>query len=163
VLSIDISWKIQSSQAQPTFRKSSTTAVTSALPASHRRWHSTGPILECLWSTWLFRECLDQSGRSYLLLRQQVVKVWFEPNYYLPNFTNSSIAVVLARVFVNKNTTTMYFHLFSTLFPLLEQTGNFQLQWTHIHSTGIDCVIADMCHKQAPGKNQLILYSISYN
>ncbi|KAJ9364238.1 hypothetical protein DTO280E4_2001 [Paecilomyces variotii] len=71
-------------------------------------------------------------------------------------------AVVLARVFVNKDSTTMYTKLFEKIFPLLAATSNsssHRFNWWHIDGSGIQAVITDMCHKQAAGLGRY-LYSI---
>ncbi|OXV06169.1 hypothetical protein Egran_06063 [Elaphomyces granulatus] len=59
--------------------------------------------------------------------------------------------LVLARVFVNSDTQKMYEYLFQNIFPLIEETSGAAVRWQHIHGSGIEAVLVDMCHKQASG------------
>ena len=68
--------------------------------------------------------------------------------------TNSTIAIVLARVFVN-------LCLFQNIFPLIEETSGAAVQWQHIHGSGIEAVLVDMCNKQASGKFHSHLFANS--
>jgi len=54
-----------------------------------------------------------------------------------------SATITLARAFVNKDSAHMYKNLMSQY-----QDG---VKWMHIHNTGIEAVVLDMCHKQASG------------
>jgi hypothetical protein len=66
--------------------------------------------------------------------------------------TNYTIVLVLARVFVNSDTQKMYEYLFQNIFPLIEETSGAAVRWQHIHGSGIEAVLVDMCNKQASGK-----------
>ncbi|KAJ5684482.1 uncharacterized protein N7477_000827 [Penicillium maclennaniae] len=59
--------------------------------------------------------------------------------------------IVLARVFVNCDSTEMYFELFKALFQKIAEVARSPVQWHHIHRNGIQAVIVDMCAKQASG------------
>ncbi|KAJ5128046.1 hypothetical protein N7448_008825 [Penicillium atrosanguineum] len=59
--------------------------------------------------------------------------------------------IVLARVFVNCDSTEMYFELFKALFHKVTEVTQSPIQWYHIHQNGIQAVIVDMCAKQASG------------
>jgi hypothetical protein len=53
---------------------------------------------------------------------------------------------------VNCDTQKMYENLFQDLFPLIEEASGTPVRWQHIHGSGIEAVLVDMCHKQASGK-----------
>ncbi|KAN0068919.1 hypothetical protein V8E54_013088 [Elaphomyces granulatus] len=45
----------------------------------------------------------------------------------------------------------MYEYLFQNIFPLIEETSGAAVRWQHIHGSGIEAVLVDMCNKEASG------------
>jgi hypothetical protein len=79
----------------------------------------------------------------------------FSTFYYYSGYdisSNYTIVLVLARVFVNSDTQKMYEYLFQNIFPLIEETSGTAVRWQHIHGSGIEAALVDMCNKQASGK-----------
>lgn len=54
------------------------------------------------------------------------------------------------RVWVNQETSKMYFEMFIIVFRLLAQWGA-RIQWEYIHGTGLQAILMDMDTKQLPG------------
>lgn len=65
--------------------------------------------------------------------------------------SNLCLAITLARVFMNKDTTTAYEIAFRILFTELSKITSRSISWRHIHGVGIGGIIVDMCFKQATG------------
>ncbi len=66
------------------------------------------------------------------------------------NFT--LIAICLGRVYVNKDSATLYEDVFKMFFWRVQTVTKRKIKWRHIHNEkGIEAVIVDMCPKQASG------------
>lgn len=61
--------------------------------------------------------------------------------------------MILARVFVYKETTEMYQLVFERLARIIDELTGRSLKWQHIHREGLTAVVMDMSTKQASGKN----------
>lgn len=62
------------------------------------------------------------------------------------------LALVLARIYVNQDTTKIYKDAFQLLFNTIHDLTGIPVEWRHIHGRGFWGMVADMCRKQATGK-----------
>lgn len=61
------------------------------------------------------------------------------------------LAFTVARIYVNRDTERIYEKAFSMLFRNLFKVTGQLVQFHHIHKSGFEGVLADMCGKQAHG------------
>jgi hypothetical protein len=63
--------------------------------------------------------------------------------------------LTFARIFINNESAEGYFYaftiFFSTINQALKSAGQSEIQWFHIHGTGIHAILTDMCPKQVCG------------
>ena len=60
--------------------------------------------------------------------------------------------MTFCRVYTNHNSKEMYTTLFRRVFTLIRERTGIEIQWRHIHGTGIRYVVGDMDGKQCYGK-----------
>ena len=64
--------------------------------------------------------------------------------------------ITLCRAYMNKESATAYFHLFTTVFNAIPRLLAKPIQWYHIHNTGFVGIVVDMYSKQASGMSFLL-------
>lgn len=57
----------------------------------------------------------------------------------------------LIRVFINQESTEMYYQMFKRVFTLIKTKYNYPIRWQHLHGEGFAALVIDINAKQLPG------------
>lgn len=74
---------------------------------------------------------------------------------YLKTITNK-LVMTFVRVYVNQDSTAMYYELFTRVFKVLSRITGKPVYWQHLHGSGFGALVMDMDSKQMSGRNYLI-------
>ena len=66
------------------------------------------------------------------------------------------LVMTFARVYVNQDSTSMYYELFTRVFKVISRITQKPVYWQHLHSSGFGALVMDMDSKQMSGRNYLI-------
>lgn len=64
------------------------------------------------------------------------------------------------RVYVNQDSTSIYYQLFTKVFTILEQLTQKPVQWKHLHGSGFGALVMDMDSKQMSGMYVQYIHNI---